>query len=124
MLSSSVPNMANVKICTFSKIHAQHYFLEKIKSYLTAQFSLLIGMDEKRDWAAIIYGPIRTYRRKGAVPKAADGDDFMPDPDKEMAMLGETAKNMSVFNFPTNFNLTENIGHSTTSNFFLTDIYS
>jgi len=98
--------------------------LEKIKSYLTVQFSLLIGMDEKRDWAAIIYGPIRTYRRKGTVPKAADGDGFMPDPDKEMAMLGEAAKNVSVFNFPTNFNLTENVGYSTTSNFFLTDIYS
>jgi len=41
--------MANAKTRTFSKIHAQHYFLEKIKSYLTVQFSLLIGMDEKRD---------------------------------------------------------------------------
>lgn len=124
MPSSSVPNMANAKTRTFSKIHAQHYFLEKIKSYLTAQFSLLIGTDEERDWAAIIYGPIRTYRRRGAVPKAADGDGFMPDLDKEMAILGEAAKNVPVFNLPTNFNLTENVGHSTTSNFFLTDIYS
>jgi len=73
-------------------------FFGKIKSYLTVQFSLLIGTDEERDWAAIIYGPIRTYRRRGAVPKAADDNGFMPDPDKEMAMLGETAKNVPVFN--------------------------
>jgi len=44
--------------------------------------------------------------------------------DKEIAMLEETAKNVPAFNLPANFSFTENVGHSTTSNFFLTDICS
>jgi len=42
----------------------------------------------------------------------------MPDRDKEMAMLEEAAKNVPVFNLPTNFNFTENVGHSSTGDFF------
>jgi len=51
------------------------------------------------------------------------GDGFMPDRDKEMAMLEEAAKNVPDFNLPANFSFTKNVGYSSTSN-FLTDICS
>ena len=48
----------------------------------------------------------------------AEGDGFMSDRDKEMAMLEEAAKNVPDFNLPENFSFTKNVGHSSTSNFF------
>ena len=57
-----------------------------------------------------------TIRSRARSP--AEGDGFMPDQDKEMAMLEEAAKNVPVFNLPANFSSTKNVGHSLTSNFF------
>ena len=57
-----------------------------------------------------------TIRSRARSP--AEGDGFIPDWDKEMAMLEEAAKNVPDFNLPANFSFTENVGHSSTSNFF------
>jgi len=48
----------------------------------------------------------------------AEDNGFMPDQDKEMAMLEETTKNVPNFNLPENFSFTKNVGHSSTSNLF------
>ena len=40
----------------------------------------------------------------------AEGDGFMPDRDKEMAMLEKAAKNVPVFNLTANFSFTKKCG--------------
>jgi len=65
----------------------------------------------------------RPYTIRSRTRSSTEGDDFMLDRDKEIAMLEEAAKNVPVFNLPANFSFTENVGHSTTSN-LLTDICS
>jgi len=59
----------------------------------------------------------RPYTVRSRARSPTKGDGFMLDKDKEIAMLEETAKNVPVFNLPANFSFTENVGHSTTSNF-------
>ena len=60
----------------------------------------------------------RPYTICSRARSPAEGDRFIPDRDKEMAMLEEAAKNVPDFNLPANFSFTENVGHSSTSNFF------
>jgi len=60
----------------------------------------------------------RPYTIRSSARSLAEGDGFMSDRDKEMAMLEEAAKNVPLFNLPANFSFTKNVGHSTTSNFF------
>jgi len=57
-----------------------------------------------------------TIRSRARFP--AEGDSFMSDQDKEMAMLEEATKNVPDFNLPANFSFTKNVSHSLTSNFF------
>ena len=57
-----------------------------------------------------------TIRSRARSP--AEGDGFMSDQDKEIAMLEEAAKNVPDFNLPENFSFTKNVSHSSTSNFF------
>ena len=59
----------------------------------------------------------RPYTVRSRARSPTKGDGSMLDRDKEIAMLEETAKNVPVFNLPANFSFTENVGHSTTSNF-------
>jgi len=59
----------------------------------------------------------RPYTIRSSARSLAEGDGFMPDRDKEMAMLEEAAKNVPLFNLPANFSFTKNVGHSTTNNF-------
>ena len=63
----------------------------------------------------------RPYTIRSSARSLAEGDGFMPDRDKEIAMLEEAAKNVPLFNLPANFSFTENVGHSTTSTFFFTN---
>ena len=58
------------------------------------------------------------YTIRSSARSPAEGDGFMPDRDKEMAMLEEAAKNVPVFNLAANSSFTKNVGHSSTSNFF------
>jgi len=60
----------------------------------------------------------RPYTIRSRARSPAEGDRFIPDRDKEMAMLEEAAKNVPDFNLPANFSFTENVGHSSTGNFF------
>jgi len=60
----------------------------------------------------------RPYTIRSSARSLAEGDGFTSDRDKEMAMLEEAAKNVPLFNLPANFSFAENVGHSTTSNFF------
>ena len=60
----------------------------------------------------------RPYTIRSSARSLAKGDGFMPDRDKEMAMLEEAAKNVPLFNLPANFSFTKNVGHSTISKFF------
>ena len=60
----------------------------------------------------------RPYTIRSRARSPTEGNGFMLDRDKEIAMLEEAAKNVPVFNLPANFSFTEIVGHSTTSNFF------
>ena len=60
----------------------------------------------------------RPYTIRSRARSPAEGDCFIPDRDKEIAILEEATKNVPDFNLPANFSFTKNVGHSSTRNFF------